>query len=157
MPGTGKFAHIGSLTWSILKVFGTYLTYSFFWKFWYHVISSGHKLWLERARSCKWLALDMILLKQSSRNLSCTIFMVQNTSQVFLIGSGDNSWYRWDHTLLALSVVFWKYLWLLYFWDFYNVNLSEKSFGRSTAYSCRTNIFLYNFIVLRKTIETVEN
>ena len=38
---------------------------------------------------------------------------------------------------------------LLYFWDVYDINLREKKFGRSTAYSCRTNA-LYNFIVLRK-------
>ena len=31
---------------------------------------------------------------------------------------------------------------LLYFWDVYDVNLSEKTFGRSMAYSCRTNIFI---------------
>ena len=31
---------------------------------------------------------------------------------------------------------------LLYFWDVYNVNLREKKFGRRTAYSCRTNIFI---------------
>ena len=31
---------------------------------------------------------------------------------------------------------------LLYFWDVYDVNLWEKNFGRSTAYSCRTNIFI---------------
>ena len=31
---------------------------------------------------------------------------------------------------------------LLYFWDVYDVNLWEKKFGRSTGYSCRTNIFI---------------
>ena len=31
---------------------------------------------------------------------------------------------------------------LLYFWDVYDVSLWEKNFGRSTAYSCRTNIFI---------------
>ena len=33
------------------------------------------------------------------------------------------------------------------FWDVYDVNLQEKKFGRSTAYSCRTNFFrlFYNF------------
>ena len=31
---------------------------------------------------------------------------------------------------------------LLYFWDVYDVNLWEKKFGKSTAYSCRTNIFI---------------
>ena len=31
---------------------------------------------------------------------------------------------------------------LLYFWDVYDVNLWEKNFGRSTAYSCRTNVFI---------------
>ena len=39
---------------------------------------------------------------------------------------------------------------LLYFWDVYDINLWEKNFGSSTAYSCRTNIFYINFIVLRK-------
>ena len=38
---------------------------------------------------------------------------------------------------------------LLYFWDVYDVNLWEKKFCRSTAYSAE-QIFLYNFIVLRK-------
>ena len=31
---------------------------------------------------------------------------------------------------------------LLYFWDVDDVNLWEKKFCRSTAYSCRTNIFI---------------
>ena len=31
---------------------------------------------------------------------------------------------------------------LLYFWNVYDVNLWEKNFGRSTAYSCRTNVFI---------------
>ena len=31
---------------------------------------------------------------------------------------------------------------LLYFWAVYDVNLWEKNFGRSTASSCRTNIFI---------------
>ena len=31
---------------------------------------------------------------------------------------------------------------LLYFWDVYDVSLWEKKFGRSSAYSCRTNIFI---------------
>ena len=31
---------------------------------------------------------------------------------------------------------------LLYFWDVYDVNLWENVFGRSTAYSCRTNAFI---------------
>ena len=31
---------------------------------------------------------------------------------------------------------------LFYFWDVYDVNLWEKDFGRSTAYSCRTNVFI---------------
>ena len=33
------------------------------------------------------------------------------------------------------------------FWDVYDVNLQEKKFGRSAAYSCRTNFFIlfYNF------------
>ena len=31
---------------------------------------------------------------------------------------------------------------VLYFWDIYDVNLWEKNFGRSMAYSCRTNIFV---------------
>ena len=30
---------------------------------------------------------------------------------------------------------------LLYFYDAYDVNLWEKNFGESTAYSCRTNLF----------------
>ena len=30
---------------------------------------------------------------------------------------------------------------LLYFWDVYDVNLWEENFGRSTACSCRTNVF----------------
>ena len=97
---------MASLNCSILKVFMTYLTYSFFRKFWYHVICLGHKLWLQQARSFKWLAVDMILLKETSRNLSCTIFILENPFQVFLIVFGDNSWYRWNHTWLSLSVVY---------------------------------------------------
>ena len=31
---------------------------------------------------------------------------------------------------------------LLYFWDVYGVSLWEKKFGRSTAYSCITNVFI---------------
>ena len=31
---------------------------------------------------------------------------------------------------------------LLYFWDVYDVDLLEKNIGRSTAYSCRTNVFI---------------
>ena len=31
---------------------------------------------------------------------------------------------------------------LLYFWDVFDVSLWEKNFGMSTAYSCRTNIFI---------------
>ena len=31
---------------------------------------------------------------------------------------------------------------LLYFWDVFDVNLREKNVGRSTAYSCRTNVFI---------------
>ena len=32
---------------------------------------------------------------------------------------------------------------LLYFWDVYDVNLREnKNFGRSTSYSCRTNVYI---------------
>ena len=31
---------------------------------------------------------------------------------------------------------------LLYFWDVYDVDPWEKNFGRSTAYSGRTNIFI---------------
>ena len=31
---------------------------------------------------------------------------------------------------------------LLYFWDVYDINLWEKNFGRSTIYSCRTNVFI---------------
>ena len=31
---------------------------------------------------------------------------------------------------------------LLSFWDVYNANLLEKNIGRSTAYSCRTNVFM---------------
>ena len=31
---------------------------------------------------------------------------------------------------------------LLYFGDVYDVNLWEKAFGRSMAYSCRTNVFI---------------
>ena len=61
MRGTGRFAHMASLKCSVFKVFRTYFTYSFFRKFWYHVVYLGHKLWLEQARSCKWLAFDMML------------------------------------------------------------------------------------------------
>ena len=31
---------------------------------------------------------------------------------------------------------------LLYFWDVFNVNLSEKNFDKSTAYSCRADTFI---------------
>ena len=31
---------------------------------------------------------------------------------------------------------------LFYFWDVYDVNLWEKHLGRSTAYSCRINVFM---------------
>ena len=31
---------------------------------------------------------------------------------------------------------------LLHFWDVYDVNLWEKNFGRSMAYSCKTNVFI---------------
>ena len=85
-------------------------SFVFFWNFWYHVICLVHKLWLEQARTCKWLASDMILLKQPSKNLSCSIFILQSSSQVLLISFDHNSSYRWDHTRLALSVVVWKYL-----------------------------------------------
>ena len=33
-------------------------------------------------------------------------------------------------------------IYLLYFWDVFDVSLWEKNFGRSTAYSCRTNVFI---------------
>ena len=39
------------------------------------------------------------------------------------------------------------------FWDVYDVSLWEKKFGRSTAYSCRTNVFMSKFLrknILRK-------
>ena len=49
------------------------------------------------------------------------------------------------------SVLCKKTMDLFYFWDFYNVNLWEKNFSRSKAYSCR-KMSLYNFIVLRKNI-----
>ena len=122
MSGKGKFVQMASFKCSILKVFGTYLTYSLFWKLWYHVMGVGHKLWLEQAWSCKWLAFDMILLKQSCRNLSCYIFIFQSTFQVSLIGFGHDIWYRLGHRhRQALSSVFWKYLWLtllilFFFW-----------------------------------------
>ena len=37
---------------------------------------------------------------------------------------------------------------LLYLYDAYDVNVWEKKFGRSTAYSCRTNTFseLHHFV-----------
>lgn len=70
----------------------------FSWNFYYHIIYLGHKLWVEQARSCKWLTFDMILLKQSSRSLSYTIFVLQSTFQIFLVGFGHNSFYSWDHT-----------------------------------------------------------
>ena len=31
---------------------------------------------------------------------------------------------------------------LFYFWEIYDVNLWEKNFGRSTVYSCKTNVFI---------------
>ena len=31
---------------------------------------------------------------------------------------------------------------LSYFWEVYDVNLLEKNIGRSTVYSCRTNVFI---------------
>ena len=42
-------------------------------------------------------------------------------------------------------------IFLLYFYDTYDVNLREKNFGRSTAYSCRTNVFIkFNHLMKRK-------
>ena len=127
------------MTWCYFfqKFIQDLFTYSFFWKFWYRVICLGHKLRLEQARSCKWLAFDMILLKQSSRNLSCTIFILQSTFQVFLIVFGDNSWYRWNHTWLSLSVVYilkvfmtnltYSFSWKVYF---YVICLAQQSWLR---------------------------
>ena len=33
-------------------------------------------------------------------------------------------------------------IFLLYFYDAYDINLWKNNFGRSTAYSCRTNVFI---------------
>ena len=33
-------------------------------------------------------------------------------------------------------------IFLLYFYDVSDVNLREKKLGRSTSYSCRTNVFI---------------
>ena len=46
---------------------------------------------------------------------------------------------------------------LLYFWDVYDINLWEKKFGRSTAYSCRTNIFIWISSFWEKIIGTAED
>ena len=46
---------------------------------------------------------------------------------------------------------------LFYFWDVYDVNLWEKNFCRSTAYSCRTNVFILFHRFKKKTIDTVED
>ena len=62
----------------------------------------------------------MILLKQSyrskqsSKTFSCAIFILLSTLQVFLIGFGHNSWYRWDHTWVASLHYFWLIAWLLH-------------------------------------------
>ena len=45
---------------------------------------------------------------------------------------------------------------LLYFYDAYYVNLWEKNFGRSTGYSCRTNVFT-EFHHFMKKIYTAED
>ena len=38
-------------------------------------------------------------------------------------------------------------IFLLHFYNAYNVNLWEKNLDRSTAYSCRTNVFHQSFII----------
>ena len=46
---------------------------------------------------------------------------------------------------------------LLYFYDVYDVNLSEKKFGRSTAYSCRANAFIEFHHFMEKRTDTAED
>ena len=46
---------------------------------------------------------------------------------------------KWLFILFIYSIYL---LYLFYFWDVYEVNLWEKNFGRSTAYSCRANVFI---------------
>ena len=39
-------------------------------------------------------------------------------------------------------------IFLLYFYNAYNVNLWEKFFGRSTAYLCKTNVFVKFYLLI---------
>ena len=43
---------------------------------------------------------------------------------------------------------------LLYFWDVCEVNLCGKSFGKSTTYSCRTNVFIISLFQRKKDTPT---
>ena len=58
---------------------------------------------------------------------------------------------RWDRTWLSYILMDFRNIDsvlrkitidLLYFWDVYGVNLREKNFGRSKAYSCRTDVLI---------------
>ena len=41
-------------------------------------------------------------------------------------------------------------IFVLYFYDAYDANLWGKKFGRSTAYSCRTNVFIEFHFFMKK-------
>ena len=45
-------------------------------------------------------------------------------------------------------------IFLLYFYDIYDVNLGGKKFGRSTAYSCRVKVFVEFHNFMKKRIDT---
>ena len=41
-------------------------------------------------------------------------------------------------------------IFLLYSYNAYDVNLRERNFGRNTAFSCRTNVFIEFYYVMKK-------
>ena len=48
-------------------------------------------------------------------------------------------------------------IFLLYFCDAYGINLWERNFDRSTAYSYRTNVFIESHHFMLKRIDTAED
>ena len=61
-----------------------------------------------------------------------------NLTKAVIVKTNDNS----KGVELYVGVEVFPQIFKMYFWDVYDINLWEKIFGRSMAYSCRTNAFI---------------